>query len=340
MTRNRLLQCVKWLCFKNINYYWQCTLPAFSTRLLLAGVKRELLDTVKARRLAYYGHTMMKQGSCLEKEIIQGRMPGARRRGGWTTSVGGQYSQWKRQSVWQRTKIHGEVHPWCCQPSDWGWLKNRTVRLLLLIQAELLQQRKRLCRLEGSGKAASVNDRFAMWANISAKAVAHERSRKVGSTSSGECLRCVDESILRTSVAWCGSQLWQYQTWVQLMAGNWLSGFMQISSSCLAYAHQLVSKESVESRCQHLTLVTIVKLVSIAVDHIVHHSIVVCIMFCSRYLLCQFCFLYMRAWWNVFFVIGVSKTSSSFPTAPLLSAEARPAVAKIQTSSWRTFTEL
>ena len=46
-----------------------------------AGVKRELLDTVKARKLAYYGHTMRKQESCLEKEIMQGTMPGARRRG-------------------------------------------------------------------------------------------------------------------------------------------------------------------------------------------------------------------------------------------------------------------
>ena len=36
-----------------------------------AGVKRELLDTIKARKLAYYGHTMRKQGSCLEKEIMQ-----------------------------------------------------------------------------------------------------------------------------------------------------------------------------------------------------------------------------------------------------------------------------
>jgi len=33
-----------------------------------AGVKRELLDTVKTRKLAYYGHSMRKQGSCLEKE--------------------------------------------------------------------------------------------------------------------------------------------------------------------------------------------------------------------------------------------------------------------------------
>jgi len=46
-----------------------------------AGVKRELLDTVKARKLAYYGHTTRKQGSCLKKEITQGAMPGARRRG-------------------------------------------------------------------------------------------------------------------------------------------------------------------------------------------------------------------------------------------------------------------
>ena len=46
-----------------------------------AGVERELLDTVKARKLAYYGHTMRKQGSCLEKEIMQGTIPGACRRG-------------------------------------------------------------------------------------------------------------------------------------------------------------------------------------------------------------------------------------------------------------------
>jgi len=46
-----------------------------------AGVKRELLDTVKARKLAYYGHTIRKQGSCLEKEIMHRTMPDACRRG-------------------------------------------------------------------------------------------------------------------------------------------------------------------------------------------------------------------------------------------------------------------
>jgi len=64
---------------------------------------RELLDTVKARKLAYYGHTMRKQGSCLEKEIMQGKLPGARRlerheRPGWTTSRRGQDSPWNSQS--------------------------------------------------------------------------------------------------------------------------------------------------------------------------------------------------------------------------------------------------
>ena len=46
-----------------------------------AGVKREQLNTVKARTLAYYVHTMRKQGSCREKEITQGTKPGAHRRG-------------------------------------------------------------------------------------------------------------------------------------------------------------------------------------------------------------------------------------------------------------------
>jgi len=36
-------------------------------------------NTVEARKLAYYGHAVRKQGSCLEKEIMQGTMPGARR---------------------------------------------------------------------------------------------------------------------------------------------------------------------------------------------------------------------------------------------------------------------
>ena len=68
-----------------------------------AGVKKELLDTVKARKLAYYGHTMRKQGSCLEKEIMQGTIQvhvgeEGHARPGWTTSRRGQDSPWKSRS--------------------------------------------------------------------------------------------------------------------------------------------------------------------------------------------------------------------------------------------------
>ena len=64
-----------------------------------AGVKRELFDTVKARKLVYYGHTMKKQGSCLEKEIMQGTMPGARRRGRPRTAWMDNINTWTGLSV-------------------------------------------------------------------------------------------------------------------------------------------------------------------------------------------------------------------------------------------------
>jgi len=71
-----------------------------------AGVKRELLDTAKAMKLAYYGHTMRKQRSCLDGErdnamkeqcqVHEGEEGHARP--GWTTSRRGQDSPWKSQS--------------------------------------------------------------------------------------------------------------------------------------------------------------------------------------------------------------------------------------------------
>ena len=53
-----------------------CGLPKLPLNNAITA-KRKLRDTVKARKLAYYGHTMRKQGNCLEKEIMQGTMPGA-----------------------------------------------------------------------------------------------------------------------------------------------------------------------------------------------------------------------------------------------------------------------
>ena len=70
-----------------------------------AGVKRELLDTVKARKLAYYGHTMRKQGNCLEKDIMQGTMPGACRRGRPRTAWMDNIKTWTGLSVEESIKM-------------------------------------------------------------------------------------------------------------------------------------------------------------------------------------------------------------------------------------------
>ena len=42
-----------------------------------AGVERTLLKSVKKLKMAYYGHIMRKEEKCLEKEIVQGTIPGS-----------------------------------------------------------------------------------------------------------------------------------------------------------------------------------------------------------------------------------------------------------------------
>ena len=102
-----------------------------------AGVKRELLDTVKARKLAYYGHTMRKQGSCLEKEIMQGTMPDARRRGRPRTAWMDNIKTWTELPVEESVRMTEDrmekVRPWCGQPWDRGRLQNRTELFALII---------------------------------------------------------------------------------------------------------------------------------------------------------------------------------------------------------------
>ena len=77
-----------------------------------AGVKRELLDTVKARKLAYYGHTMRKQGSCLEKEIMQGTMSGARRRGRPGTAWMDNIKTWTGLSMEESIRMTEDRDKW------------------------------------------------------------------------------------------------------------------------------------------------------------------------------------------------------------------------------------
>jgi len=66
---------------------------------------------------------MRKQGSCLEKEIIQGTMPGARRRGRPRTAWMDNINTWTGLSVEEsirmteardkwRKYVHGVANPW------------------------------------------------------------------------------------------------------------------------------------------------------------------------------------------------------------------------------------
>ena len=77
-----------------------------------AGVKTELLDTVKARKLAYYSHTMRKQGNCLEKEIMQGTMPGAHRRGRPRTAWIDNIKSWTGPSVEESIRMTEDGDKW------------------------------------------------------------------------------------------------------------------------------------------------------------------------------------------------------------------------------------
>jgi len=51
-----------------------------------AGTHRQLLANVKARKMTYFGHILNKNDVCLEKDLIQGTLPGGRRKGKPRTS--------------------------------------------------------------------------------------------------------------------------------------------------------------------------------------------------------------------------------------------------------------
>jgi len=93
-----------------------------------AGVKRELLDTVKAKKLAYYGHTTMKQGSCLEKEIMQGTMPGARRREKPRTAWMDNIKTWTGLPVEESTRMTEDRDNGESTSMVWPTLGSRTAK--------------------------------------------------------------------------------------------------------------------------------------------------------------------------------------------------------------------
>ena len=76
-----------------------------------AGTTREL-DFVKARKLAYYGHIMRKRGNCLDKEIMQGTIPGRRRRGRPRTALINNITTWTKPTVEGSIRMRNDRDQW------------------------------------------------------------------------------------------------------------------------------------------------------------------------------------------------------------------------------------
>ena len=70
------------------------------------------MDTVKARKLAYYGHTMRKQGSCVEEKDNARKMPGARRRGRPRTAWMDNIKTWTGLSVEESVTMTEDRDKW------------------------------------------------------------------------------------------------------------------------------------------------------------------------------------------------------------------------------------
>ena len=121
-----------------VGSWGQCRKSSGSTEWVLnkTGAKRELLDTVRARKLAYYG--------CLEKEIMQ-RTELCTQARKTTHGLDGQH-QYLDGTIRGRVnqndrgqKYMKKVRPWCGQPLDRGRLKkrNRTAGQMTLVTSGL-----------------------------------------------------------------------------------------------------------------------------------------------------------------------------------------------------------
>jgi len=78
----------------------------------LPDMRSGVIKIFKARKLAYYGHTMRKQESCLEQEIMQGTMPGARRRGRPRTAWVDNIKTWSGLSVEESVRMTEDKDEW------------------------------------------------------------------------------------------------------------------------------------------------------------------------------------------------------------------------------------
>jgi len=81
-----------------------------------AEVSRNLLESVKARKLTYFGHVMQSSSESLQKQIMQGTTSGSQKKRQTENNVDGQHlpmdrtadTHWTRSSRTQKTKSDGD----------------------------------------------------------------------------------------------------------------------------------------------------------------------------------------------------------------------------------------
>jgi len=77
-----------------------------------AGVERSLLKTVKERKLSYFGHIMRREEIRMEKDIMQGTMPGERKRGRPRTNWLGNIKEWTGLTMEELIRLTEDRRRW------------------------------------------------------------------------------------------------------------------------------------------------------------------------------------------------------------------------------------
>ncbi|XP_076308484.1 uncharacterized protein LOC143223894 [Tachypleus tridentatus] len=77
-----------------------------------ARVRQEFLPEIRRRKLSFFGHVVRKPQLCLEKDIIQGTIPGQRKKGRPRTSWTDDIKAWTGMTPEQALRAANEQQRW------------------------------------------------------------------------------------------------------------------------------------------------------------------------------------------------------------------------------------
>ena len=99
-----------------------------------AGTEAQLLQSIRKRKLSYYGHILRKKGSCMEKELIQGTTSAQRKRGRPRMTWEDNIKKWTGldngdllQSVEDRRNWRMIVHKAANPRTEDGWRQGKAI---------------------------------------------------------------------------------------------------------------------------------------------------------------------------------------------------------------------